>query len=256
MDPLFSEHSHEGVRPAVDRACSGAPSRSGAIDVGVPDRSGRSPRRDGQRRRRRACGRHRRDPARDRCSRGRSAEGRWRPRLPAVGPLPDIANRVPALGRADVRGRADPPRARAWRRHARLRQGYRRHAELYGRGPVSCRQAAGIATHQRARQRRDLRRHFHDLLLCARKCRFRDRQRQCGRGCSALPRRAARLPAPHRLSARLGFRWHLSGRKRSGQSALLRRSLRHRDREDITGLAVHADRFGVLGPARRRDPRT
>ena len=255
MDPLFSEHSHEGVRPAVDRACSGAPSRSGAIDVGVPDRSGRSPRRDGQRRRRRACGRHRRDPARDRCGRGRSAEGRWRRRLPAIGSLPDLANRVPALGRADVRCRADPPRARAWRRHARLRQGYRRNAELYGRGPVSCRQTASVATHQRARQRRDLRRHLHDLLFRACKRRFRNRQRQWGRGCSALPRRPARLSAPHRLSPRLRFRRDLSGRKRGGQPALLWRALRHRDGEDIAGVAIHADRFGVLGPARRRDPR-
>ncbi len=99
------------------------------------------------------------------------------------------------------------------------------------------------------------RRQARHLLSGDEQHRLRDRQRQPGRRRHPLPRRPARLPHPHGLPRRVRPRRPHRDRQRGRGPALLRRPLRHPDRQHVALLAVHADRLRLRRAARGRDPR-
>jgi hypothetical protein len=124
-------------------------------------------------------------------------------------------------------------------------------AEPGPRRPPGSLSASGICT---AQQRRRRCRTQH-LLLGHEQHRFRNRRRQPSRRRHPLPRRPARLSQPHGLPHRLRPSRAHPNRQRSRGPAFLRRTLRHPHRKNLARLAIHAHRFHLRRPARRRYPR-
>ena len=202
--------------------------------------------------RRRARGRQRGDPGGDR--RGRGGRAR-RDRVPAGGPLPDQPDDLPALGGAPVRRRRHPAGDRAGRRHPGLPAGVAAMVSFAGEdqyrvGRVPVPPPTSVPANTEVFDATSST--FYSALS---NVDFEIGRGNAGGRRGARPRGAAWLSAPYRLPPRIGPRGHLPGRQRRRGLALLRRSLRHPDREDLARLAIHADRFGVRGTARRRDPR-
>ena len=193
--------------------------------------------RSGRRRRRR---RHGGAAEGDRRRAGGDGGGR---RPGSRGPLSRLGNRLRLAGHPGDRLRPAAAGARAGRPHGRL---------LRSRDPA----LHGLLRRPPAEGRdRAARREPRNVLLRAQQRRPRDRRRQPRRGGRARAVRAALLHVargvPHRVGARRGPR----GRQRRRGRALRRRRVRHLDGHAVAGLAVHAARRPLRGPAPRGHPR-